>query len=327
MPQAAQVPNPVAADSTGLPDSSWIAKVRDALEDYPRWLLEQFAADGINGVSGPGSAPVGVQFPKINGSSISGDNTPLVQDTTGPINYTVVDFPTVPNDSGGAHQVQVNYDTGELTFATAPVNGRTINTSYQTCKWRDQAILDALDDGLREMFPTVGKTYTDTSIQIKVNQWDYQLPAWFNDPRSKIIQIEVNDLNIPTEPFRIYPPGEERVGLGILHLPSSQRFGPTAILRIVGWGPYLRLADLEPQLYHLPIYAALGVLLPKKETKRIREDTMVPAAQIGATQPTLHLQTGDYWERRFRTSLASLARLPGPTSRRPWASMRQRNRY
>jgi hypothetical protein len=165
------------------------------------------------------------------------------------------------------------------------------------------------------------------SVQIKVNQWDYQLPSWFNDPRSKIISIEVNDLNIPTEPFKIAPPGEERVGLGILHLPWSQRFGPTAILRIVGWGPYLRLGDLEPQLYSLPVYKALGVLLPKRETKRIREDTIVPASQIGATQPTLHLQTGDYWERRFQASLLNLARLPGPTSRRPWASMRQRNRY
>src|SRR6266702_5107103 len=108
MPQAAQVPNPVAADSTGLPDSSWIAKVRDALEDYPRWLLESFAADGVNGVNGAGSAPVGVQFPKINGSSVSGDNTPIVTDSSGTPNYPVVDFPTLP----GTGAVQVNYDTG-----------------------------------------------------------------------------------------------------------------------------------------------------------------------------------------------------------------------
>ena len=46
--------------------------------------------------------------------------------------------------------------------------------------------------------------------------------------------------------------------------------------------------------------------LPKKETKRIREDTMIPASQIGAQQPTLHLQTGDYWERRFQSALANL---------------------
>lgn len=323
MPQAAVVPNPVAADSTGLPESSWIGKVRDSLEDFPRWLLEQWVADGVNGVSLAGAAPLGVQFPKINGSSVSGDNTPLVQDTTGPINYVVVDFPTAPI----AGQVQVNYDTGELTFNSPPTSGHTINYSYQTCKWRDQSILDGLMDGLREMFPIVGKTYVDTSVQIKVNQWDYQLPAWFNDPRSRIIQIEVNDLNQPSEPFKMAPPGEERVGLGILHLPWSQKYGPTAILRVVGWGPYLRLGDLEPQLYNLPVYYALSTLLPKRETKRIREDALVPASQIGAQQPTLHMQTGDYWKRRFDAALGNLARLPGPTSRRPWASMRQRNRY
>lgn len=316
-----QVPPPIAADSTGQPDSQWISDVRDALEDYPRWLLETWTADGVNGVNTAGAAPLGVQFPKINGSSAAGDNTPLVTDNGAPI--TVVDFPTAPI----AGQVQVNYDTGELIFGTVPANGHTINVTYQTCKWRDKSILTGLIDGLRAMFPVVGKTYTDTSVQIQVNQWDYQLPSWFNDPRSKIISIEVNDLNIPTEPFKMAPPGEERVGLGVLHLPWSQRFGPTAVLRIVGWGPYLRLGDLEPQLYNLPIYYALGVLLPKKETKRIREDPLVPAAQIGAAQPTLHMQTGDYWARRFDVALANLARLPGPTSRRPWASMRQRNRY
>jgi hypothetical protein len=182
-------------------------------------------------------------------------------------------------------------------------------------------------DGLRAIFPVCGKTYTDTTVKIAVNQWDYSLPTWFNDPRSRIISIEVNDLNIPTEPYKPAPPGEERVGLGVLHLPWAQRFGPTAILRIVGWGPYLRLGDLEPQLYNLPIYYALSVLLPKRETKRIREDTIVPIAQLGAAQPTLHMQTGDYWARRFEVALKNLERLPGPTSRRPWASMRQRSRY
>jgi len=321
----AQIPPPVAADSTGLPDSYWIAEVRDALEDFPRWLLEQTTADGVNGVNAAGAAPISVQFPKINGSATTGDNTPLVSDVTAspPINYTVVDYPTVP----GASQVQVNYDTGELLWSAPPTNAHTIQASYQTCKWRDKSILTGLIDGLRAMFPVCGKTYTDTSIPIVTNQWDYQLPAWFADPRSRIISIEIADPYIPTEPFRPAPPGEERVGLGLLHLPWAQSFSPTARLRIVGWGPYLRLADLEPQLYNLPVYYALGVLLPKRETKRIREDTIVPVAQLGAAQPTLHLQTGDYWSRRFDAALASLARLPGPTSRRPWASKYQRNRY
>jgi hypothetical protein len=317
------VPVPGAADSTGLPESSWIADVRDALEDFPRWLLEQTTADGINGVSTAGAAPISVQFPKINGSATAGDNTPLVQDFTSSTNFTVVDYPTAPTSG----QVQVNYDTGELTFNTPPTNQHVLNVSYQTCKWRDKSILSGLLDGLRAMFPICGKTYLDTSIQIIVDKYDYQLPSWFNDPRSKIISIEIADPYIPTEPFRPAPPGEDRIGLGLLHLPWSQSYSPTARLRIVGWGPYLRLGDLEPQLYNLPIYYALGVLLPKRETKRIREDTLVPLAQLGSAQPTLHMQTGDYWARRFTLAQDNLARLPGPTNHRPWASMRQRMRY
>lgn len=313
------VPNPAAADSTGLPDSQWIGDVRDALEDFPRWLLETWTADGVNGVNTAGAAPLGVQFPKINGDSTA--NTPIVTDNG--TNVPVVDYPTAP----ASGQVQVNYDTGELTFFAAPVTGHTINVTYQTCKWRDKSILTGLMDGLRAIFPVAGKTYTDSSIQLAVNTWDYPLPTWFNDPRSRIISIEIADPYIPTEPFRPAPPGEERVGLSNLHLPWAQGYSPTARLRIVGWGPYLRLGDLEPQLYNLPIFSALGSLLPKRETKRIREDTIVPAAQLGAAQPTLHMQTGDYWERRFQVALKNLERLPGPTSRRPWASLRQRRRY
>jgi hypothetical protein len=315
-----QVPNPIAADSTGLPDSQWITDVRRSLEDYPKNTIETWTADGVNGAVSVSSAPVSVLYPPINGDATS--NTPLVRDNTTSTNYAVID-----SGAPTGTQVLVNYDTGELQFATAPAINDVIQVSYQMVKWRDYVILMALGDGLRAMFPVVGKTYTDTSVQIKVNQWDYQLPSWFNDPRSRIISIEVNDLNIPTEPYKIAPPGESRVGLGLLHLPWSQRFGPTARLRIVGWGPYLRLGDLEPQLYNLPIYYALGVLLPKKEIKRIREDTIVPLTQAGGVQPMLSLQTGDYWARRFDAALATLARLPGPTSARPWASMRQRNRY
>lgn len=315
----AQIPNPVAADSTGLSDATWIAEVRDSLEDFPKWQIETTTGDGVNGVNAAGAAPINVQFPKINGDSTA--NTPIVTDNG--TNIPVVDYPTAP----AVGQVQMNYDTGELIFQAPPVNGHIVNVSYQTCKWRDKSIMTGLIDGMREMFPTVGKTYTDTSVQIQTNQWDYQLPSWFNDPRSRIISIEIADPYISTEPFKPAPPGEERVGLGLLHLPWAQRYSPTARLRIVGWGPYLKLGDLEPQLYSLPTYYALSTLLPKREIKRIREDALVPASQIGATQPGLHMQTGDYWKRRFDSALLNLARLPGPTSRRPWASKYQRNRY
>ena len=75
---AAPVPTPVAADSTGLDQASWIADVRDALEDFPHWVLYTWQADGVGGISAAGSAPVSIQQPKINGSSAASDNTPIM---------------------------------------------------------------------------------------------------------------------------------------------------------------------------------------------------------------------------------------------------------
>src|SRR5207249_188388 len=282
------VPSPVASDSTGLPDSQWISDVRSALRDYPKKLIETWTADGVGGPSGVASAPLSILYPPINGDATT--NTPLVRDNTAVTNFTVVDFPTLP----AAGQVQVNYDTGEITFFAAPALNDVIQVQYQSCRWRDSDILTGLYAGLRAMFPRIGKTYIDTSIQIQVNQWDYTLPTWFNDPRARIFSLEIADPYIPTEPFRSAPPGFKRVGLGQIHLPWSQSYSPVAQLRITGWGPYLRLGDLEPQLYHLPIWYALSTLLPKQEAKRIREDTLVPLAQTGGVQPGQQLQTGDY---------------------------------
>jgi hypothetical protein len=316
------VPTPVAADSTGLPDSRWITTARDYLADYPRKLTETWTADGTNGVFGSvSSAPVSVLYPPVNGTAAD-SNPPLVRDNTTATNYTVIDSGT-PTGT----QVLFNYNTGEFQFATAPALNDVIQVSYQSCRWTDTSILAALYDGLRAMFPRVGKTYSDTSVQIQVNQWDYTLPTWFADPRSRINAIEIADPYIPTEPFRPAPAGWDRVGLTTLHLPWSQNYSPVARLRIQGWGPYLTLGDLEPQLYDLPLWYALGALLPHREAKRIREDTMAPLAQAGGVQPGIQLQTGDYFQRRFEAALVALSRVPGPSSRIPLVTVFQRRRY
>jgi hypothetical protein len=302
-------PAPVAADSTGLPDSVWITKVRDALRDYPKGTTETWTADGTNGFVGYTGAPLTVAKPPINitGDILAGTSTLLIRDFTASQNYTVI---TSGTPSGT--QVLVNHDTGEVQWASAPTAGHIIQYGYQFCRWTDQSITNALYDGLHAMFPRVGKTYTDIEIPIQVNVWDYALPVWFQDPRSRLLSIEIADPYIPTEPFRPAPPGIRRIGLTTLHLPWSQRFSPVARLRIQGWGPYLTLGDLEPQLHDLPIWSALGTLLPKQETKRIREDTMVPLAQSGGQTPGQQLQTGDYFTRRFEAAMTILARTPGP---------------
>lgn len=295
------IPNPVATDTTGIGDAQWITDVRDGLRDYPVYYADTWTADGTNGVVGPSALPIKTSQKPINDGSLQ------VRDNTAGTNYSVITSGT-PSSS----QVLVNYDTGEIQFAAAPASSHAIQMSYQMVRWRDYSIETALYAGLRAMFPRVGRVYVDTSIGIQVNVWDYTLPIWAGDPRSQILKIEIADPFIPTEPFLPLKGGFSRVGLNQIHIPRSQSYSPVARLRITGWGPYLALGDLEPQLYHLPIWYALSVLLPKQEAKRIREDTMVPLTQEGGQQPGLLTQTGDYYAKRFEQELDRLARNAGP---------------
>lgn len=302
-------PSPVAADATGLADSSWISRVRDALRDYPKYTVDTWTSDGSAGVVSFTGVPLTVSKPPINftGDTPSGTTTSLlVRDNTAGQNYTVITTGT-PTST----QVLVNHDTGEIQWLAAPAVSHAIQISYQAVRWTDASISAALYAGLRAMFPRVGKTYVDTSIPIQVNVWDYTLPLWCQDPRARPIKVEIADPYIATEPF-VPMDNWERVGLTQLHIPRSQRYSPVARLRITGWGPYLSLGDLEPQLYELPKWYALGVLLPHQETKRIREDQMVPLTQEGGQAPGLLVQTGDYFARRFEQELDRLARNAGP---------------
>lgn len=291
------IPAPVAADSTGLPDSQWITDVRDALNDYAEYVMDTWQADGVNGVVGPAATPLKLSKRPINDGSLT------VRDNTAGTNFTVITSGTPT-----ATQVLANLDTGELTWLTAPASPHSIQISYQFVKWRDASIETGLAAGLRAMFPRVYKTYTDTSTKIQVNVWDYTLPIWAQDPRSKVLNVEIRDPGITVEPYRMLAGGYDRIDLTTIHIPRAMGYSPTANLRIVGQGPYLQLGDLEPQLYHLPIWYALSVLLPKKESFRLRQDTAVPLTQEGGQQPTLLTQTGEYYATRFREELASLSR-------------------
>jgi hypothetical protein len=164
------------------------------------------------------------------------------------------------------------------------------------------------------MFPRVGKVYTDTSVNIQINIWDYTLPLWCQDPRSRVYDIEIRDPGITVEPYSQLVGGHDRVNLTTVHIPRAMFYSPTANLRIVGWGPYLQLGDLEPQLFALPVWYALSVLLPKKEAFRLRQDTAVPLTQEGGQAPGLMVQTGDYYLKRFEAELERLSKVPGPGS-------------
>jgi len=298
---ASPVPPPVAADSTGLADSTWITEIREVLEDFPEYVIETWQADGTNGVVSANANPLKTSKRPINDGSLT------VRDNTAAVNYTVITTGTP-----GAGQVLANLNTGELTFPAAPAANDLIQVSYQVVKWRDQKIENALYAGLREMFPVVGKVSSDTSVNIQVNVWDYTLPVQYQDPRSRVYNVEIRDPGIAVEPYRALSGGWWRVNLTTIHIPRAMFYSPTANLRVTGWGPYLSLGDLEPQVFELPKWYALSALLPWKESFRIRQDTAVPNTQEGGQQPGLLTQTGEYYYQRFVEALARLAKVPGP---------------
>jgi len=208
--------------------------------------------------------------------------------------------------------VLIDYNVKTLTFATPPTSGHNLALGWYMVKWTDAAILASLYAGLRMMFPSVGKTYTDSTIQIQVNVWDYALPLWAQSPDAVISTVEFRDPNIPTEPWRPLTTPWTIVGNAIIHLPKAQRMSPTAYLRVTGWGPFLTLSDLPPDLYNLPVWYAGSVLLPWQDSYRMRSDTMIPLTQEGGVQPGILTQTGDYYDKRFWKELLNKKRAYGP---------------
>lgn len=320
-------PNRLPSDSTGLPDSQWIADVREALQDFPVPANGSWTADGVGGLFGVASAPLtldrGPVYDGWNGTNNAISTYVAVEDTTAVTTYTVITSGT-PTSS----EVLLDVNARTLTFLAAPTTGNVIKTGWYTCKFTNNAILTALYAGLSVMFPSVGKTYVDTSIQIQVNTWDYQLPAWASAPDAIVTAVEVQDpfvaaTGVTVQPWiDVGPYGWYRSnGFQSIHIPAAQRWSPAARLRITGWGGYQSLGDLEPDLYHLPIWYALSVLLPKRESFRIRQDTLVPMAGEGAQQPGLQVQTGDYYAKRFDAELRQKTRAYGPpTTSRPIVS-------
>ena len=306
----APIPLPQQTDSSGLGDSSWITDCRDQLRDYPTYTLFNWQADGTNGVVAAGAIPLKLGNPPINDGSLSV--------TDNGTSRTVITSGT-PTGS----QVLVNYDTAELTFATPPVAGHQIAASFQSVKWRDGTIERELYGGLRAMFPQIGMTYVDESINIQVNQWDYGLPVWAQTPGARISRVEVRDPNIITEPWRPLAGAMFRVGFDRLHIPWSQRYSPVAFLRITGWGPFMTLGDLPIELYELPLLYAKGRLMMNQDTFRLREDTMVPLTQEGGQQPGLLTSSGQGFMNEFRQRLQEQARSYGP----PEAGINQVSTY
>jgi hypothetical protein len=303
-------PGPQLGAETGLDEAQWILEVRDAMHDYPLATVETTTADGVSGAGTASSLPYRVTRPPIQ------DNTVLVSVAGAAITVFYVDQQAagfVP----GAGQCLVNLDTGEIVFGTVPAANQSVAVKYTPVYWRDRSILTALADGFRRLPPNLGKTGIDETIRPQVNVWDYVLPSWASDPRSLILNVKVKDIDTTIVDWSDIVRWE-RVGTTILRLPSSQWYSPSGRFQIVYWMPYIRLGDMEPHLYHMPITYAAAMLLFKRAAVLMRADSM-PSSQDGAqgatTRAQVMVELAKELMAEFKAQRSEMARTPGPGRR------------
>jgi hypothetical protein len=170
-------------------------------------------------------------------------------------------------------------------------------------------VLDAVYAGLRAMWPKVGKVYADSEATINVNTWDYDVPAWAQEPHSEIFGVEIQENGIPTNPF-VPIDTWDRVGPTKLQIPQSQYHAISSKIRISGVGPYARLGDLEPSLYNLPIFYACGVLAGQLELRRARDDRQPAVTAEAAHMPGQMFNLSQFYFRQFDRECDRMKHVP-----------------
>ena len=289
----------------GNPNSYFFSEVRRIIRDQPVYDNESIPTDGVNGVISSTGKPFRLRRAPI----WVGGSVPVVSAPGGP--WTAV-FDTAP----AAGQVEIVSDTGEVIFNSVPASG-TMTITYQFVRYSDQELLDALTEGMRHMFPEIWQMQIDTSLAPSVVNWEYSLPAIFNDPRVELLRLEVRDPNIQILPYRDYDRWS-RISLTTLQFFDLGAFSPAGNIRISYNAPYQALSDIEVGAEHLPIYFAAGRILADQESSRTRQDELVPLTGEGGSAPGVASNIGEYWMTLFERGKARLARpLPTRTMHEP----------
>ena len=284
----------------GTSDHVFVQRLRELLRDYPVSANEQANGNGNS------------TFFQMQKVPINDDKYLTI--TVNNVVQGVVDS----RDDLSAGLCWVDYNSGTLVFGTPPPPGSgNIAIQKQRVRWTTSVLLASLQGGLRQLFPAIYKRGLDLSITMQVNQWVYQLPQDFWDPRVQILAAYLRE--VPASVNRPVPiPGVYRIGLDQIQVPTSQYFTPGATLFLEYKAPYRSLSELEPQAYDLPLWYAAGQLLGFDEARRTRMDTQTPATESSANPPMYQTNAGSFYMNQFRTLLASLtsppARMPRPVS-------------
>lgn len=280
----------------GTADRTFVWRLRQLIRDMPVSANEQASGDGSS-------------------TLFQAAKTAIYDDS-----YTVVTVAGLPvpitrqRSQLASNNCFVDFDTGTLILGTAaPAGPNNIAIQHQRVRWSDSVLVESLNGGLRQLFPTQFKMGVDTSVTLQVNQWLYTLPSPFWDPRVRIINVLIQE--VPSSVNRPVPvSGFSRLGINQIEIPTSQRYTPGATVWIEYTAPYRSLAELEPQLYELPLYYAAGQILGFGEVRRTNIDTQSPAAEASANPQMYQTNAGSWFMNQFK---AMLATLPPPALRMP----------
>lgn len=293
MPISSQA-NPPA---TGLSDAYFISRVRRSIREQAVWFEEPFTTDGIKGsVTVAGSQPF-----RLKRAPVVAAGAVLSLAAT---NQTVI-YNGIP---GPGSFVNIVTDTGEFYWATPPLTGQSILVTYQAFRYSDQQILDALNDGLQEMWPQIWLPATDTSLLFTPSFTEYTLPAQFNDPRIEIIKLEIQ----PPSGILVSISTGQYDRQGLTNLIMKRGWPAGSIIRLTYNAPYSSLGALEGQVSQLPIYYACYKILMDQESMRTRQNDLVALTGEGGSAPEIASATAQLWLDRFNKGVQRLA-VPPPT--------------
>jgi hypothetical protein len=283
-----------SSPATGQPDAFFINRVRRALREQAVWFSEPFTTDGTKGAIVAGSSPFRLK------------RAPVVLNTVA-IKLAGVSQTVLYDQPPVGSSVAFISDTGEFYWTAPPATSQSILVTYQAWRYSDQQILDALNDGLQEMWPEIWLPATDTSIIFTPSFTEYTLPSQFNDPRVQIISVEVQ------------PPSGILISLttgkwdrqGLTNLIMSRGWPAGSILRLTYNAPYSTLGALEGQVAMLPVYYACYKILMDQESMRTRQNDLVALTGEGGNAPEIASATAQLWLDKFNKTKTRLA-VPPP---------------
>ena len=221
---------------------------------------------------------------------------------------------TYTNPPSGATSATVpmliTSDTGELQFPLAPPTG-TVAVRYQTSRFSDQQVTDALYEGLDMLWPEIWtpQPVDTTSVLPSPIQWEYALPVGtYGDPRTVIMEVET----MPPSAFVIFTRLSNWRFLNDSTTPTLIFAKPPPVggtVRITYATPYATLSQVPQIAAMLPVYYAVARLMSDQEVMRSRADDL-PAltAENAGAEKGGSIQTASWWmQSMFAPALQKLS--------------------